>query len=217
MNLPYIQSSELNKPQWWFQTKMPVLSLQQVRGGWVHGSVNASTNFVSRVGSLVFPSLQFLTPAETALWPQDARGRSEHTCPESWRRLLALVPALRGAWLLGTQGPAPGPYTALGPGLYNWSGPQNRPNYGLLFLSLLVICPSMPLVLQFFFISGYGGERPTEVMGQVWFFNFATRLRSKLVLQKALLHLVIKWFWANHVIFLDLFSHRIRLDCHSLR
>ena len=40
----------------------------------------------------------------------------------------------------------------------------------------------MPLVLQFSFISGYGGKSPTEVLGQVWFLNFPTRLRIKLVL-----------------------------------
>ena len=46
-----------------------------------------------------------------------------------------------------------------------------------------------------------------EVLRQVWFLNFPTKLRGKLILQKALLHVVTIWFWANHVIFLGLFSH----------
>lgn len=134
------------------------------------------------VGTLALPSLPFLTPAEIALSPQDARGRSEHTFPESWRRPLALTPSAKGGLTPWHSGPSAATLHCPGPWPGELEQPHNRPNYGLLFLSLLVICPSMPLVLQFSFISGYGGKSPTEVLGQVWFLNFPTRLRIKLVL-----------------------------------
>lgn len=86
----------------------------------VHGSVNASTNSISKVGSPAFPafpSLPFLTPVEIALSPQDARGFREHAFQRAGRRLLALMPSTKGGLTPWHSGPSAGPYAALGPGL----------------------------------------------------------------------------------------------------
>lgn len=53
-------------------------------------------------------------------------------------------------------------------------------------LSLLVTCPYTLSFLS----SQDTGQRQAGVLGQVWFFNFPTKLRSKLVLQKASLYFV---------------------------
>lgn len=102
-----------------------------------------------------------------------------------------------------TQGPDLGTL----PRALAWTvaAPRNRPRYGLLFEFIGWLSVLNTSSLQCFVISGYGRDR--EVLGQVWFLNFPTKVSGELLLQKAFLYLVALWFWTNHVIFLGLFSH----------